>query len=100
MRHSVLLSATAEGFGRREISQHRVRNLSSTGACVDNGTGLRPRGTIVVTVGHLVAIGAQIVWIDQGLAGMKFNKPIQIELALAKAIVPPKAGGNTSAHHG
>ncbi len=45
---------------------------------------------MIVTVGDLVGIGAEMRWVKAGLAGMQFSTPIEIEKALGKAVRAPK----------
>ena len=89
-RHSVFLMATVERFGKFETTKHRVRNLSTTGVCVDHKGEFKVGATIVVTVGDLVAVGAQVRWVDGSLAGLQFAHEIEIAKALGNAVVPPR----------
>lgn len=63
------------------MSHHRVRNLSSGGACISNGAELEVGETITANVGLLIAISATVRWIDGGLAGLSFDSPIDVDLA-------------------
>jgi acyl-CoA hydrolase len=85
-----MLVATTERFGKQATTEHRVRNLSEDGACVHGGSIFRVGETLVVTVGNLMAIGAEVRWVMDDVAGMKFTRPIQIADALGKAARPPK----------
>jgi hypothetical protein len=89
-RHSVFLSALVEPFGKAAPSRHRVRDLSSGGVRIDQAGDLRPGATVLVTVGALEAVGATVVWVRDGTAGLKFANPIRPEDARAKAAVAPR----------
>ncbi|HEX8415353.1 MAG TPA: PilZ domain-containing protein [Sphingomicrobium sp.] len=89
-RYNVMLVATTERFGKQDTTEHRVRNLSEEGACVHSGGLFRIAETMIVTVGNLMAIGAEVRWVKDDLAGIKFTRPIQIADALGKAARPPK----------
>jgi hypothetical protein len=93
-RHSVMLSATIEHFGALGIStKHRVRDLSTGGVRIDGAADFRPGATVLVTVGALESVGATVVWVKDGWAGLKFAQPVDPDQARAKAaIAPPRAG--------
>lgn len=94
-RHSVMLSATIEQFGAPGIStKHRVRDLSAGGVRIDAAADFRPGATVLVTVGALESVGATVVWVKAGWAGLKFAELVDPDQARAKAaIAPPRAGG-------
>ena len=73
-RQSVFLSATLDRFGSADTTKHRVRDLSGQGMRIDQAGGLQVGATVLVTVGQLEAVGATIVWIKEGAAGVKFAK--------------------------
>ena len=58
--------------GRLETSKHSTRDLSEGGACIDRGEHLRVGETVTVTIGQLIAIEAQVRWVDAGFAGLQF----------------------------
>jgi hypothetical protein len=93
-RHSVMLSATIEQFGAPGVStKHRVRDLSAGGVRIDGAGDFRPGATVLVTVGALESVGATVVWVKDGWAGLKFAELVDPEQARAKAaIAPPRAG--------
>lgn len=92
-RHSVFLSATVECFGSAAPTRHRVRDLSTGGVRIDQAGALREGATVLVTVGALEAVGATVVWIRDGVAGLEFNEPIDPEAARARAAVAPRQTG-------
>lgn len=90
-RQSVFLSTTLERFGSAARTKHRVRDLSSQGMRIDLADGLQAGATVLVAVGQLEAVGATIVWVKDGSAGVKFAKPIDPDQARGKAAVRRKA---------
>jgi hypothetical protein len=90
-RQSVFLSAILERFGSAETTKHRVRDLSPKGMRIDQAGGLHVGATVLVLIGQLEAVGATIVWIKDGFAGLRFANTVDPELARGKAAVRPKA---------
>ena len=88
-RESVLLSAQIAGFGGGAPSKHRVRDLSTTGARVDQALTLSPGATVLIWVGLLEAVGATVVWVREGVAGLKFAHPIDLTAARSRVALPP-----------
>ncbi|MEG3164963.1 PilZ domain-containing protein [Sphingomonas sp. PB2P19] len=86
-RASVMLSATVERFGGGGPTKHRVRDLSPGGVRIDQAADLRMGATVLVTVGALEAIGATVVWVREGTAGLKFAQPIDPNDAKAKVAI-------------
>ncbi|KQN94100.1 hypothetical protein ASE95_04305 [Sphingomonas sp. Leaf231] len=80
-RSSVILYARIE-HGERSV-EVRVRNLSATGACVDNPGELQKGNRIGVTMGSLVALSAEVMWTSPTLAGLHFSDGV-IDLAEAR----------------
>lgn len=89
-RQSVFLSAEISGFHAPEPSRHRVRDLSTTGARIDGAHNLRSGATVLVSVGALRAIGATIIWLTDGVAGLKFAETIDPEMARARTALPSR----------
>jgi hypothetical protein len=90
-RSSVLLRATIEYFGSTSPSAHRVRDLSIGGMCIDQAAGMTQGATVLVTVGALESVGATVVWVKDGQAGLKFAHVIDIDDARTKAAIAPRA---------
>ncbi|TPG43339.1 hypothetical protein EAH79_06060 [Sphingomonas koreensis] len=86
-RHSVMLSATLERFGPHQPSQHRIRNLSRNGACLDAAESLRAGETVLITVGDLQCVGSTVRWVADGRAGLAFANPINVDAARSKVAV-------------
>jgi hypothetical protein len=101
-RHSVMLAATVERFGRGAPTRHRVRDLSTGGVRIDQASQLTPGATVLVTVGALESVGATVVWVRDGLAGLKFAHDIDPDEARARTAIPARkpAGQKASADTG
>jgi hypothetical protein len=91
-RHRVMLGALIERFGAGGATRHRVRDLSSTGVRVDQAERLQRGATVLVTVGSLAAVGATVIWVEHGAAGLRFAQPINPDDARAKTFVAKQAG--------
>jgi hypothetical protein len=89
-RANVLLKAIIEQFGGAGISAHRVRDLSRSGMRIDQADVLRQGATVLVTVGTLEAVGATVVWVADGAAGLKFATEIDPDQARARVAIAPK----------
>lgn len=85
-RPSVMLSATVEHFGG-EPTKHRVRDLSAGGMRIDQAGSIKRGATVLVTVGSLHALGATVVWVSDGSAGLSFTQAINPDDAKAKVAV-------------
>lgn len=85
-----MLSATVERFGGGEPTRHRVRDLSIAGMRIDQAGSVQRGATVLVTVGALQAIGATVVWVKDGSAGLSFAQPINPDDARAKVAVAPR----------
>lgn len=81
-RSSVILYArvetTADG-----VAEARVRNLSVTGACIDNPGGLAKGQMVRVAMGTLHDLLAEVMWIAPTFAGLHFTNGA-IDLAEAR----------------
>lgn len=88
-RESVLLSASILQFGKDATTKHRVRDLSVTGVRIDQAAALQAGATVLVSVGILEAIGATVVWVRDGLAGLKFAQMIDPDAARARVVLRP-----------
>jgi hypothetical protein len=92
-RDSVFLTAELVGFGGGGPTVHRVRNISPHGACIDRAEQRRRGETVAISIGHVADVGATVVWVDRGLAGLRFAHRIALEQARARAAIPPKPTG-------
>lgn len=85
-----MLGALVERFGGGEPTKHRVRDLSAGGMRIDQAGSMRRGATVLVTVGSLQAIGATVVWVKDGSAGLSFAEMINPDDAKSKVAVAPR----------
>lgn len=78
-RAGVILRAAIEFDG--VVVERRVRNLSEHGACVDDQGDLIPGTKVVVTMGQLERLSAEVVWAEDQLAGLSFRRALDLEAA-------------------
>ncbi|MEH3047065.1 PilZ domain-containing protein [Sphingomonas adhaesiva] len=78
-RSSVILYACIEKGP--EPAECRVRNLSASGACLDNNAGLVQGDIVTVTMGALRPLSAEVMWANPRLAGLHFDKLIDLAAA-------------------
>ncbi|SFP82675.1 PilZ domain-containing protein [Sphingomonas rubra] len=78
-RSGVILRAMIDVDGL--VVERRVRNLSVRGACVDNDGDLIVGSTVLVTMGELEALVAEVMWAKPSLAGLRFHRSIDLEAA-------------------
>jgi len=92
-RSSVIIRAEIRAEGR-EAGTSRVRNLSATGACIDNDGGLRTGDVVTMTMGAVTDMKAEIVWTREKLAGVRFERKVDLDDARKSGAVKatPKAG--------
>ncbi len=83
-RTSVMLSADVFRVNRDGASQHRVTNISETGLCIAQAGDLDAGAVVVVAIGSIVPTAADVVWVRSGLAGLAFQKPIDVSEARRK----------------
>ena len=91
-RSSVILYADVARDGADAVAC-RVRNLSATGACVDNQAELAEGDRVIVAMGVITPVAADVVWAKPTLAGLRFDR----EVDLAAARTPRKTGKAASA---
>ncbi|QNE32346.1 PilZ domain-containing protein [Sphingomonas sp. NBWT7] len=99
-RQRVMLNAVIERFGGGPATQHRIRDLSSGGARIDQAEDLSPGATVLVSVGALAAVGATVSWVRDGTAGLQFAEQIDLEAARAKAAIAPRTRRNMPVREG
>ena len=78
-RNSVIIRAVVEHGEAR--SDRRVRNLSSTGACIDSEGDLPEGATLRLEIGSAPAIIADVVWTKPGTAGLRFRSKLDLAAA-------------------
>jgi hypothetical protein len=95
-RQQVLLGAVISRPDGSNVSRHRIKDLSTTGARVDGAGELAPNAMVLITVGALEAIAATVIWVKGDIAGVEFAKPIDPDAARSKSLVssatPPARG--------
>lgn len=80
-RDSVILQARVEAVDR--VIECRVRNLSESGACIDDPAGLPSDGRVLVTMGALHHVEGYVRWAHDGRAGLHFQSG-KIDIAAAR----------------
>ncbi len=89
-RDSVILNARVEAIDA--AVECRVRNLSETGACIDNVADLPSDGRVLVTMGLLHHIEGRVRWAADGRAGLQFDQT-RVDVAAARrprgTVAPP-----------
>jgi len=80
-RSSVILYARIVHNDR--AAEARVRNLSATGACIDNPGKLQQGDRLSVTMGSLEDLPGEVMWTSATLAGLHFTDGA-IDLAEAR----------------
>lgn len=103
-RSSVIIRAGVEGIvgqgspGERRLSgDTRVRNLSRTGACIDD-LGFLVGDTVSVSMGSIVAVAAEVMWVRPPLAGLHFHAAVDLEAARrSRSTVAPARPGVSQA---
>ncbi|MGA1798015.1 PilZ domain-containing protein [Sphingomonas sp. 4RDLI-65] len=83
-RTSVMLSTELFRAGRAASSPHRVTNISETGICIAQPGDLIVGSVVVVTIGRIEQVVAEVVWVRSGLAGLRFQAPIDVAEARAR----------------
>jgi len=96
-RTSVMLRAQIFAVGDQDASDHRVVNVSETGLCIAQAADLVAESIVVVSIGSVEHAPADVVWVESGLAGLKFHEPIDVQEARkrnpnAASARPPKSG--------
>lgn len=71
-RASVILYARIDHAGRSV--EVRVRNLSATGACIENPGELNQGDQVAVTMGTLLELPAEVMWTSTTLAGFALRR--------------------------
>src|SRR5882757_7057704 len=82
-RSRVIIRAVIHGPCGRE-PERRIRDLSPTGACVEQSGNLIVGDDIQLDIGPLKGVAAKVVWVTEYLAGVSFAEAID----LAKARKP------------
>lgn len=80
-RDSVILNARVETSD--QVVECRVRNLSETGACIDNPVELVPGDRVLITMGTVHHVEATVRWAKGGRAGLHFEG-VKIDIVAAR----------------
>lgn len=78
-RSSVILYALVETA--EAATECRVRNLSATGACIDNSAALTAGERVRVTMGTLERLVADVAWATPTLTGLHFEQLVDLGAA-------------------
>ena len=79
-RSRVIIRAVVHGPCGKE-PERRVRDLSVTGACVEQSGNLMVGDDIRLDIGVLKDVPAKVVWVTEHLAGIAFCEPIDVAKA-------------------
>jgi hypothetical protein len=92
-RNSVIVRAAVTATNGT-TAERRVRNLSRLGACVEHAGELQSGTSVVLHMGTLHDLRAEVMWVTDRLAGLRFAEPIDLEEARKPRGVgiKPKAG--------
>jgi hypothetical protein len=95
-RNSVIVRAAVRLPGGGQ-SERRVRNLSRSGACIDNDGDLAAGMMLDIEMGHITELTGEVMWVKDRLAGIRFAEPIDLDEARKPRGVTaaPKAGWMT-----
>ena len=92
-RSRVIIRAVVHGPCGTE-PERRVRDLSATGACVEQTGNLMVGDAIQIDIGTLQGVAARVVWVSERLAGIAFDEPIDLaKTQKAKSEVVTAASG-------
>ena len=80
-RSSVYLRALIDRADGSAPGEHRVRNISVTGACVEHEGELLRGAPCRVRIGIIPEFESQIVWANGRLAGLRFSRPVDLDAA-------------------
>jgi hypothetical protein len=78
-RSSVILKALVQSASAPAGVERRVRNLSNTGACVDHAGELSAGETVVLFMGEVADAVAHVMWATDRLAGLRFERDVDLE---------------------
>ncbi|MES2339127.1 MAG: PilZ domain-containing protein [Pseudomonadota bacterium] len=94
-RASVMLSAQVFRHDHREPTLHRVTNISETGVCLAQDGELTAGSVVVLTIGQVEHVAADVKWSRGKLAGLAFREPIDVARSRLRrtGAAPPVAAG-------
>lgn len=80
-RSSVILKALVQSGGAPDGTERRIRNLSPGGACLDHAGELSIGETVVLHMGEVGDLAAEVVWATERLAGLRFERDVDLDAA-------------------
>lgn len=86
-----MLSARLHGAGIADAAPRRVVNLSETGICLATGCQLAVGEEVAVSIGEVDYAPAQVMWARDGVAGLRFLRPIDVGAARRRRAAAPAA---------
>jgi len=100
-RSSVILKALVRTGSNPEGVERRVRNLSPGGACVDHSGELSLGESVVLLMGEVTDLRAQVAWVTDRLAGLRFGRQVDLEAARRSRTAGPalKTGWMADMNH-
>ncbi len=93
-RDTVFIMARVAGAPGGKEGRYVVRNLSKTGACIAEPGPLEKGQRLVVSIGQLEDVAAEVAWARGGFAGVRFLEPIDITLARKHGVKPARRGSD------
>ncbi|NML04544.1 PilZ domain-containing protein [Sphingomonas sp. G-3-2-10] len=80
-RESVMMRAVVWSPGARLPTEHRIRNLSISGACLSHQGQLRRGDDLRVSIGQALDVPAIVMWATPDAAGIRFDYPMDLAAA-------------------
>ena len=96
-RDTVFLMARVRGGRGEREGRYVVRNLSKTGACIAEPGPLEKGQRLVVALGQLENVAAEVAWARDGFAGLRFLQPIDVALARRHGVKPARRTSDVKA---
>lgn len=88
-RSSVILKALVRCVAVPSGVERRVRNLSASGACIDHAGELGIGDALVLVMGEVPDLAAHVAWTTERLAGVRFEREIDLDAAKAHRTAAP-----------
>lgn len=79
-RNSVIVRALVMAVGIAP-AERRVRNLSRSGACLEHDGTLKAGMTVLMQMGALQDLAAEVMWVTDRLAGVRFAQDVDLDAA-------------------
>jgi hypothetical protein len=93
-RESVMMRAVVWSPGARIPTEHRIRNLSISGAALSHQGQLRRGDDLRVSIGQALDVPALVMWATPDSAGFRFDYPIDLAAARKRgaSYMPAQSG--------